>query len=302
MSSTTSYAVVRDPTAGAVRLAPGDLVGRLRSAALRIDDPNVSEVHAYVSLRDGALQLLALRGSLAVGGKVVREVTLTPGLRVALAHERFLDVVEVANPERLLALEGPFGREVLSGRSLSVVDEGGVRLVGKIVPGALAHLWTDGAGWVCRTAGGPPRQVEPGATLPVGGVVLRVVELEVGADAALATAARGRLNEPLEVEGFFDAVRLRRRGGPWVVLNGAAGRLVYELGVIGQPVHWADPARVLWPGEDDLDLVRKRWDVMLIRLRRRLARASIRSDLVSSDGSGKVWLLLERQDRFVDLG
>ena len=42
-------------------LGVGDLIGRLPSAALVVDDPRVSEAHAIVSLRRAALHLLALR-------------------------------------------------------------------------------------------------------------------------------------------------------------------------------------------------------------------------------------------------
>ncbi len=40
---------------------PGGLIGRLPGAALRLDDPLVSEAHALVSLRGRKLKLLALR-------------------------------------------------------------------------------------------------------------------------------------------------------------------------------------------------------------------------------------------------
>ncbi len=47
-------------------LYPGDIIGRLWSAALHVDDARVSEAHALVSLRGRELQLLALRGRFAV--------------------------------------------------------------------------------------------------------------------------------------------------------------------------------------------------------------------------------------------
>lgn len=50
-------------------LGHGDLIGRLWSAALCLSDPRVSEAHAMVSLREGQLRLLALRGLFAIDGK-----------------------------------------------------------------------------------------------------------------------------------------------------------------------------------------------------------------------------------------
>ena len=47
---------------------PGDLIGRLWRADLSIDDPAVSEAHALVTLRGGALKIRRLGGPLRVSG------------------------------------------------------------------------------------------------------------------------------------------------------------------------------------------------------------------------------------------
>lgn len=57
-----------DPAGREHDVVHGDVVGRLWTAALQLDDGRVSEAHAMVSLREGQLQLLPLRGALAVGG------------------------------------------------------------------------------------------------------------------------------------------------------------------------------------------------------------------------------------------
>ncbi|MEQ1502567.1 MAG: FHA domain-containing protein [Myxococcota bacterium] len=305
--SRTSYAQLRLSGGPTVDLRPGDLVGRLRSAALRIDDPRISEVHAYLSVRDGALKLLSLRGGLAVDGRMVREVTLADGLRITLAHQLELEVVAVHNPSALLALDGGgIAREVLSGAALSVVDQPGVatvQLVGRIVPGAAVHLWTDGEGWVHQLRGGVPAPLEAGARLVLDAATIEVIEVPGLAGDAVGTGLAGRIDPPLRIEGYFDAVQLHAAGRPTAVLGGAAARLLCELGAIGQPVHWAEVARAVWPEEREADheLLRKRWDVMLIRLRRRLGRAGIRPDLIRSDGTGNVQLVLRADDVFVDL-
>ena len=42
-------------------LGHGDLIGRLWTAALHLDDGRISEAHAMISLRGSELHLLALR-------------------------------------------------------------------------------------------------------------------------------------------------------------------------------------------------------------------------------------------------
>ena len=59
-------------------LIPGDLIGRMHTAALHLDDGRVSEAHAMVSLRDGSLRLLSLRGGFSVGRGSRRAGTPTP--------------------------------------------------------------------------------------------------------------------------------------------------------------------------------------------------------------------------------
>ncbi len=299
MSLHTSYAVLTHASTGPTRVSPGDVIGRMRSAAMRIDDPHVSEAHAYVSVRDGSLRLLSLRGGLAVGGRLVREVTLAAGIHIALAKDLVLTVDEVVNPSSLLALRGPgLDAEVLTGSSLSLVLEPEPQVVGRLLPDAPLHLWTDGGGWVVRQGEEVPRPLAAGDRLLD---VYEVIEVEAGGGDARPTALGGRLNQPLELRGYYDACHVHRKGFSPLVFSGAAGRLLCELGSIGQPVHWRDVAQTLWD-DDDIDRLRKRWDVMLVRLRKRLSAASVRADLVSADGAGNVLLLLERHDRFTDLG
>ena len=77
--------VFRLPDGTTAALGHGDVIGRLESAALHLSDPRISEAHAMVSLRGGALKLVALRGRLVVDGAALRDVELVPGLVVQLA-------------------------------------------------------------------------------------------------------------------------------------------------------------------------------------------------------------------------
>ncbi len=47
-------------------LGPGDIIGRMPTATLTINDPHVSEAHALVSLRGSELKLPGLRGRSSV--------------------------------------------------------------------------------------------------------------------------------------------------------------------------------------------------------------------------------------------
>ncbi|MCB9687509.1 MAG: hypothetical protein H6738_04380 [Alphaproteobacteria bacterium] len=300
MTEPASYVVLHHPGVGEALLTPGDLVGRLSSATLRIEHPHISEVHAYVSLRDGVLKLLALRGGLGLDGKMVREVTLASDQRIQLAVGQTIEVVEVCNPTLQLALLTEDGSlEPLSGGMVSLVPGRGRSP--RLEEDAAVVLWPDGDHWMVQLAGQPrPRHLEVGTELEVGRQRYRVVEVPIGDTQTPSTLSGARLDAPLRLEGFYDTIHVHREGTASLVLSGAAGRLLCELGAIGQPVHWADVARAVWDDESDIDRLRKRWDVLLIRLRRRLAAASVRTDLVHPDGTGNIRLLLNAADRFVD--
>jgi len=97
-------------------LGPGDMIGRIWTAALKVSDPIVSKGHAMVSLREGALKRVGLRGRLTVGGKQVSDVTLSLGLKVGLSPRTTLEILEVCVPPAMLAIEhADLGKKVLSG-------------------------------------------------------------------------------------------------------------------------------------------------------------------------------------------
>ena len=73
-----------------------------------------------------------------------------------------------------------------------------------------------------------------------------------------------------------------------------------EVVAFDGPVPWEVLAKELWPGEDDRNLLRRKLDVNLSRLRKKLRDARIRPDLVRSDGFGHVELFLHDGDRVED--
>jgi len=285
----------RAPDGRVVELGHGDLVGRLESAALHLDDPRVSEAHAMVSLRGAALKLLALRGRFTVRGKALASVDLTPGLVVHLARELPLEVLAVTLPDRVPGIR-------LAGRSVRVLT-GVCSLFGgpksELRPGfhsgALAHLWMRADGMQLRRPGVADQTLRPGDSVEVDGVTLEVVEMALEAEGQYVTTARGAVAAPLEIVTRYESAHIYREEEPALVLTGISARILSELASFGVPVPWSTVACEVWPDEEPEE-IRAKWDVNLGRLRKKLETARIRGDLVFSDGRGNVELRLERDD------
>jgi len=281
-------------------LGPGDIIGRVWSAALPIPDPAISEAHALVSLRGSALKLLALRGRFAVAGVPQTEVELVPGLRVALTRDIELEVVDVALPDEVLAIEGEgLARQVLSG-----VSALRVRPRPELVPGTLPDadlvIWSDGLDWLARDREGEVHPIVAGDTRALHGATFRFVAVALGAAGQAATLA-GRVREiPLELVVRFDTVHIHRLEEASVALDGLSARILSELATIRVPVSWAAIARELWPDDDDEIALRRRWDTAISRLRKKLRDHHIRPDLVRADGTGNFEIFLQRGDRVLD--
>lgn len=297
---THAYVVLRDPEGREHELVHGDVVGRLWTAALQLDDGRVSEAHAMISLREGQLQLISLRGALAVGGQPQGQIALRPGLRVQLARGVELEVLDVALPDEVLGVEGDeLPRQALPA-VCSVLIEPSPRLAQGWREDARLHIWTTGDGWMARAPGAPPRPVTAGSVWPVDRLALRFVALRLVDAGPRTTRRHGAIDAPLHVVAQYDTVQIHRAEAPPLVLAGMQARLVSELVAFGGPVAWATLAGELWPGEVDLLLQRGRLDTVLSRVRRRLRAAGVRADLVHADGAGAVELLLYPSDRVED--
>ena len=96
-----------------------------------------------------------------------------------------------------------------------------------------------------------------------------------------------------------DFLELRAVGGP----DGAAAELdgdrlqafvhaLSELVAVGAPGPWEDIAASLWSEVSDRNQLRRRWDVLLFRLRQRLREGGVRPDLLRSSRVGLVELVL----------
>jgi hypothetical protein len=295
-----TYILIRLEDGSLRELGPCDVIGRMWTAALTLQDPFVSEAHALVSLREGTLKLLGLRGRLVVGGKQVSEVTLTPGLEVVLSPRTTIEVVEVHVPETLLALDHPeLGKRVLSG-VVSVVTRPRLDVVAGANPDAAAVLWSDGLAWFARTFGGADQPIDEGSTLEVDGHRLGVVTVGVGGSGEITAVDPTSLESALHIVVRYDSVHIHREGVPPLVLDGMVARVVSDLATAGVPIGWQVMAKELWPEEDDSYVLRRNWDATLARLRKKLRAGRIRTDLVRPDRGGNVELVLARVDRVED--
>jgi len=275
-------------------LGPGDLIGRMWSAALSIPDPAVSEAHALVSLRGTSLKLLALRGRFAIDGTQQTEVELVPGLRIQLTRDVTLEVVEVSLPESVLAIEGAgLPRQILAGvASLRVRPR--PELVPGLVADADASFWSDGLGWMIST--GEVSPLVAGDTFTLRGETFRAVAVALGSAGQPATLGRRAVDTPLALVVRFDTVHIHRADDPSLALDGLSARILSELATIKLPVSWSGVAADLWPDEDDLIAQRRKWDTAISRLRKKLREHRIRPDLVRADGTGNFELFLQPGD------
>lgn len=281
-------------------LRPGMLIGRMHSAGLRLDHPAISEAHALVSLRSGHLKLLALRGMLALDGIASSEVTLAPDITIQLAHGLALEVLDVLVPPQVLAFSlGDEPPSPLLGSVHSILPES-LEVVPRFLPEAAAYIWSTQDGWLAKVGSGAPVPFGPNVPLTVEGRTLTgsLTSLEVSDQHT--TRATGKLHTPLSIVTHYDTVHLHRRGQPTLTLSGNAAKLISELIEVGAPVDWSSVAQSIWRQPVEPYLLRQRWDRSLAKLRAKLRAANVRLDLLRSDGTGNIELVLQPSDTVSD--
>ncbi|MEM7156562.1 MAG: hypothetical protein AAF799_27190 [Myxococcota bacterium] len=294
------HAVIQLPDGSAHELVPGDIIGRMHTAALVVDDGRVSEAHAMVSLRGGDLQLLGLRGAFTVDGTARDQVVLKTGLRVALAKGVALRVLSVTLPDDVLGLEGPdLPLRALPGVS-SIVTSPRLRVVRGWDERATARVWSTGEAWRLRVGDGAHRPVEAGDEIEIDGATLRFRSIPLSGAGHSATRRPDRPAASLTIVANYDSVQIHREGRVVLHFGGILARLVSELVAVRGPVAWRVLAAELWPDQDDAAVVRGRLDVNLSRLRRKFRVAGLRPDLVRTDGAGQVELVLGPHDTIED--
>jgi hypothetical protein len=283
------------PSGETVTMGHGSIVGRLWSADLHLNDARVSEAHAMVSLRGRDVHLLALRGRFQVRGKTQSDVVLTPGMQVSFAPGLVLEVAKIQVPEQVLACEAPgVPRQVLRGVT-SLFGTERPAIVHGWKKGADDYLWPTGDSWMRGRGDGVV--VSFGDEWEVGLVRFRAVGERISG--AEATEVDPRYHQPLRVIARYDTVQLVREGHPTVLISGHMARVLSDLVVAQAPISWQDLAVSIW-GDLDKNVLRRRWDMQLVRFRQKLRAQGIREDLLSADGSGLLELLIGPGDTVVD--
>ena len=134
-----------------------------------------------------------------------------------------------------------------------------------------------------------------------GDAALRIASVPVESLGCATTRGGTQAAASIHLVASYDSVELRQEGRPVAHVNGVCGRVLTELVAFGGPVSWSLIAQEVWPGDDAAGPdVRHRWDVTLGRLRKKLKDAGVRRDLVQTDGSGQIWLVLFDGDTAVD--
>ncbi len=253
-----------------------------------------------VSLREGKLKLLALRGKLQVGSQTLSEVELAPAMQVILSPDTRLQVIEVWIPPRVMCIRhSTLGSHVL-GATVSFRREPRLELVHGALRDADAIFWTDGERWFVTRRYGDEVPLEVGATLDIQGERFFVEENRV-VEAGQVTLDNGRAEPLLHLRVRYETVHIDHREGDLpVVLDGQVARIVSDLATAGVPVPWQVIAQELWQGEKDVVVLRRNWDAALARLRRKLREGGVRADLVRADRNGNFELYLRRGDKIED--
>ena len=295
-----AYVRFRLPSGELHDLGHGDLIGRVWTAALQIGDPFISEAHALVSMRGGALRLLGLRGRLCVAGQQAPEVLLSPGLDISLAPKTTLHVVDVHLPSTSLALEHPkLGRKLLSGVS-SLVCDPRLSLIAGATLDARAVFWSDGASWFARMRDGQDWPLDPGASLEIDGRMLEIVAVTISADGEVTRVDPTSHEIAMNIVVRYDTVHIHRHGMPTVTLDGIIARIVSDLATANVPVGWQVLAIEIWGRDADPTVLRRNWDANMARLRKKLREGRVRTDLVRTDHRGNFEIYLGPADRIDD--
>ena len=285
-----------------VRVHAGDLIGRVPSAAVLVDDPQVSEAHALVTMRRGRFVLLCLRRRVEVDGQPARDVELRTGLDVGLSATTRMRVLDVHIPPDVLGVES----EGIGQRVLGPVASfsGGVQPVfwGRFELSADAHVWSLGGRWRVRLRGENARELRAGDTIELDGASFRFVALDTRTAPPPSSQSGDGSFVPLRIITHYDGVEIHRDDHPLLILNGLGARVIAELAAFDAPVPWTLVAREVWALKEveDLQLLRHRWDMTLNRLRKKLDAAEVRSSLVRSDRMGCVQLVLQPDDTLED--
>jgi len=277
-----------------VRLVPGSWIGRSPSATLRIDEPTISEAHAFVSLRGTSLRLLALRGRFSINRRYTQDAELIPGRDFVLGPGIVLHALAVTLPSEVLAIKHATHGCIVPPPVVSFGAAGGPPGNGAS-PDALAILWATEDSYKLRRTGQPDATLRVGDTFIVAGEKWAVTTVALGESAAEYTQPASSHAQPLIIVVRYDTVHISAENDV-TALDGMPARIVTELALARVPMDWHILANQIWPDEKDRAHLRVLWDGALGRLRRLLRARRVRANLVRTNGGGLIELLLGPED------
>lgn len=278
-------------------LGPGDVIGRGRTAALPIDDGRISEAHALVSLRGGELKLLALRGRFALENRPSAETVLAIGQVITLAPGVDLAVEDVRLPSLALAVRTSHLRSTTLVGVCSLTTPDADRLVSGFRRDAAAQIWNQEADWRIRVGQQPPRPLEAGDRVDLGSVHLEAHSIMLQDAGACATELDARTCRSLHIITHHDTVTIERSDGELMHLSGISARILSELAEMDGPASWDVVAGEVWDESYERAILRRKWDVAVARLRKRLRDGGIPPEIVVADGTGNFELVVSSSDR-----
>jgi hypothetical protein len=293
----TVFAKVRVNGLDTHTISPGDTIGRLWRATLSIPDPRLGKVHGVFNLRESVLLFSSLRVPFRAGGQQLTEVVLRSGLEIELSPDTSLEILELSPRPPSLALDLPEGRRRLTAAA-SIKSTSRIELEPGVASDAALVIWSDGRSWFARRPSEQPFELVPGTSLQVGGTEIPVV---IGAEGDRPTSPGPEsAASPLHLFVRYETVHIHRELRKTLVIDGLGARIISELAIAGVPVGWQVIAGELWKDEADLGLLRRKWDAVIVRVRRKLRLSGIRPDLIRADRHGNFELFLEQGDRLDD--
>lgn len=267
----------------------GNLIGRSAIARLRLQRPDISEAHAMISLRGGALWLLYLRRPASIDGRPVWELPLEAGVVAPLADGVALKVCGIWGAGEVLALQlGEHPPLALSGGHQSLGADG-VLVDGRLA-GALAEVWwTDGEPWILVLGEAGAEPALPERSWTTGGQELKVV---LAPSAGTAWTQRVAVRPSTTVRTSARLTRVEDELGASCELKGNSSLVCYSLAIRtrdqGKGVAWTAVGSALWGAKRAPFMWENMRNNVLYRLDQRLRAFGLRDDLIRREG-GLMW-------------
>ena len=272
-------------------LEAGDIIGRMELAALPIEDARISEAHAMISLREGELRLLALRGRFRVRGELCAQIALAPGLEIELAQGISLIIHEVHLPDEVLGIEIPGLSRMALPQTMTLFAGSPPSIRPGYDSSGDAIFWTLDGDHRVTLPDQQTKQLQTGDKLQIKDLQVQIVSIPVNYASRTKTIPFHASSLKLEV--LENSVRIVQDETSSALISGLPGKILGALLLHGPTMTWEQIVEFVWPGDCSLELaLRRRFDCNLARLRARLQRLGMPAQMIRMSGTGLVTLEL----------